>query len=130
MPFIGYARLGELVRKTEEQVRADKDAGIIDLDDFESLVKYVAGFWGWGQLGPLQAEVLAMKAQLKGILAEQTETKNAALPEYLRPEDSQIGVADMPQFSTVKWKVEDRDETNTEDPYLDRVKKRRNGKIG
>jgi hypothetical protein len=124
MPFIGYARLGELVRKTEEEVRADKDQGIIDLEDFESLVKYVAGFWGWGQLGPLQAEVLAMKAQLKGILEEQLEAKNAALPEYLRPEDSQIGVEDM-KFSTVKWKVEDRVETRTDDPYLDRVKKRR-----
>jgi hypothetical protein len=129
MPFIGYARLGELVRKTEEEVRADKDQGVIDLDDFESLVRYVAGFWGWGPLGPLKEEVRSMSAELKAILEEQVAAKNAALPEYLRPADKQIGVKDM-RFNTVKWKVEDRTETHTDDPYLDRVKKRRNGSAG
>lgn len=129
MPFIGYARLGELVRKTEEEVRADKDQGIIDLDDFESLVKYVAGFWGWGPLGPLAEEVRIIKGELKAVLEEKEEARVSALPEYLRPEDEQIGVEDM-QFSTVKWKVEDRTETHTDDPYLDRIKKRRNGQSG
>ena len=121
MPFIGYARLGEIVEKTEAEVREDKDAGVIDLDDFESLVKYVAAYWGWGPVAGLQEEVKELKAEFEALTGKPVAAK--AEPA------KQLGPEDLP-FQTVRWKVEDRAETHTNDPYLDRVKKRRKGGAG
>jgi hypothetical protein len=57
MPFIGYAQLAELVGKTEEEVRQDRSEHQLDLDNFESLVKYVATAWGWAPSGAVPRQV-------------------------------------------------------------------------
>ncbi len=47
MPFLGYAQLAELIGKSEQEVRADRQERLFDLDNFESIVRYSARQWGW-----------------------------------------------------------------------------------
>lgn len=76
MPFIGYAQLGEIVGKTEDQVREDKGAKRFDLDNFESLVKYAAMEWGWTPPG--QVPVAAARA-----VSKVTDNVEPTLDPYL-----------------------------------------------
>lgn len=120
MPFIGYKRLSEIVEKTEEEVRADKDAGAIDLDDFESLVRYVARYWGWGPVSELKAQFRELKTEYEKLAARKPASTR-------REEPKQLGAKDL-KHDTVRWKVEDRSEA-TNDPYLERVRARKQGKL-
>ena len=113
--------MADMVNKTEEEVRADKDAGVIDLDDFESLVRYVASFWGWGPITELKAQV----AELKKDYAQLLTSKPAHVEKPKEPE--QLGAEDL-KHPTVRWKVEDRQE-KTNDPYLERVRQQKQGKL-
>lgn len=127
MPFIGYARLGEIVGKTEDQVREDKDSGVIDLDDFDSLVKYVAEYWNWGPKDAQNDRVLELEAQISK-LKDQLRAVRAG-PVTDEPLE-QLGPEDL-EHPTVRWKVEDRASKakHTEDPYLRRTLERKKGNI-
>lgn len=127
MPFIGYARLGEIVNKSEDQVREDKENGIIDLDDFDSLVKYVAEYWGWGPLAKATAEVNSLRERLSE-MEDQIVALRKGAPRVEPPK--QLGAEDLPH-DTVRWKVEDRSEKSkhTDDPYLRRTLERKKGNI-
>lgn len=122
MPFIGYKRLGEIVGKTEDEIRIEKEAGTIDLDDFEGLVRYVASYWGWGPLSELQSQVRTLREDYEKLIAR----KPASAHKEEVPE--QLDEGDLPH-ETTRWKVEDRDGPSP-DPYLDRIRNHRGGRNG
>lgn len=84
MPFIGYAQLGEIVGKTEEQVREDKKTKSFDLDNFESLIKYAATELGWTPPG--QAPAVAPR-----VVSKVTDNVEPTLDPYLERVKQQRG---------------------------------------
>lgn len=119
MPFIGYARLGEIVNKTEDQVREDKESGLIDLDDFESLVRYVADFWGMVDPSDLLEKIHYLNKEIEALRAQVANKKTAPKEEPFR----QLDAKDLPG-PTVRYKVVDTTKPSS-DPYLDRTKARK-----
>lgn len=87
MPFIGYKNLAEIASSrlpegrapiTEADVRDAKEAGQVNLDDFATLVEYVAGIWGWLPPGLGLDNLASLREGLKEA-EEQAEAVQAEL---------------------------------------------------
>lgn len=143
MPILGYKKLAEIVSSEipegcpavdEDGLRLAKDAGQFDLDDFASIVKYVAGMWGWlpPALGLDNMALLREEVGKKDKTIARLEDEVARLnlvnkqldealyrPIAIVPEEAQKIAA--PSDSRDKWSVQDNYKPS-EDPYLDRAR--------
>lgn len=111
MPLmIGYQLIATAVSKTEDQVRDDKKNGLVDIDSLDSVVDYIARGRGWVPIAEIDVAVAAKTAALAA----------AAPAAPVAP------VAQPKQYagtSTVKDNVKP-----TDDPYLARVQRARDGR--
>lgn len=103
--MLSYIQVADAVGKPVEEVREARKLGAFELEDLPSVVKYVAGAWGW--ISP---------EQLKDI----TVSEPTSTPVSVSPPVVTIPIKSVPNTNAV-WTVQDN-YRRPEDPYLDRVR--------